>query len=332
MAESSRTSEQNLLIQARLDKQAARKQVIGRIVPYFGLVFLFIFFTIVTKGLFISKKNLSNMVEQCFTMCIVATGAAFVYAQGNMDFSIGSACGVAQMCGAILLLHKGWPMPLAMAVTILVPVLTCSLVSTIAVVFRVPVFIGSMCVRSLLAGLLTIGVAKAEIVIPVSNWPIMTNGVFKAAVMLAIIAVGVYLFHFTRVGKWAKAIGGNRNTAKQAGIKIVQQQYLAYILLGICVGIAGVFQMFRNSTVSTAAGTGIEFNIMLAVVLGGFPMSGGDKANLPAAVVGTITATLLTNGLAMWGLEPNLVNGVKGIIFVIMVGLSYDRSAGKLVT
>ena len=107
MAESSRTSEQNLLIQARLDKQAARKQVIGRIVPYFGLVFLFIFFTIVTKGLFISKKNLTNMVEQCFTMCIVATGAAFVYAQGNMDFSIGSACGVAQMCGAILLLHKG---------------------------------------------------------------------------------------------------------------------------------------------------------------------------------------------------------------------------------
>ena len=265
-------------------------------------------------------------------MCIVATGAAFVYAQGNMDFSIGSACGVAQMCGAILLLHKGWPMPLAMAVTILVPVLTCSLVSTIAVVFRVPVFIGSMCVRSLLAGLLTIGVAKAEIVIPVSNWPIMTNGVFKAAVMLAIIAIGVYLFHFTRVGKWAKAIGGNRNTAKQAGIKIVQQQYLAYILLGICVGIAGVFQMFRNSTVSTAAGTGIEFNIMLAVVLGGFPMSGGDKASLPAAVVGAITATLLTNGLAMWGLEPNLVNGVKGIIFVIMVGLSYDRSAGKLVT
>lgn len=332
MAESSRTSEQNLLIQARLDKQAARKQVIGRIVPYFGLVFLFIFFTIVTKGLFISKKNLTNMVEQCFTMCIVATGAAFVYAQGNMDFSIGSACGVAQMCGAILLLHKGLAHAPGDGRYDLVPVLTCSLVSTIAVVFRVPVFIGSMCVRSLLAGLLTIGVAKAEIVIPVSNWPIMTNGVFKAAVMLAIIAVGVYLFHFTRVGKWAKAIGGNRNTAKQAGIKIVQQQYLAYILLGICVGIAGVFQMFRNSTVSTAAGTGIEFNIMLAVVLGGFPMSGGDKANLPAAVVGAITATLLTNGLAMWGLEPNLVNGVKGIIFVIMVGLSYDRSAGKLVT
>lgn len=332
MAAISRTSAQNMQIQAQLDKQAARKQTVGKVVPYLGLVFLFAFFSVVTGGLFISRQNLVNMVEQCFTMCIIATGAAFVYAQGNMDFSIGSACGVAQMCGAILMLHKGWPMPLAMLVTILVPVCTCCVVSTISVVFRVPVFIGSMCVRSLLAGLLTIGVAKQEIVIPVSNWPIMTNGFFKAAVMILIIAIGVYLFHFTRVGKWAKAIGGNRNTAKQAGIKIVQQQYLAYILLGVCVGIAGVFQLFRNSTVSTAAGSGIEFNIMLAVVLGGFPMSGGDKASLPAAVIGAITATLLTNGLAMWGLDPSLVNGVKGIIFVIMIGLSYDRSAGKLVT
>lgn len=332
MAAMSRTSTENLQIQAQLDKQAARKHAIGRIVPYLGLVFLFVFFTIVTGGMFVSPQNLSNMLEQCFTMCIIATGAAFVYAQGNMDFSIGSACGVAQMCGAILMLHKGWPMPLAMLVTILIPVLTCSAVSTIAVIFHVPVFIGSMCIRSLLSGLLTIGVAKQEIVIPVSSWPLMTNGVFKAIVQITIIAIGVYLFHFTSIGKWAKAIGGNRNTAKQAGIKIVQQQYLAYILLGVCVGIAGVFQMFRNSMVSMGSGNGIEFNIMLAIVLGGFPMSGGDKATLPAAVIGAITATLLSNGLAMWGLDPNLVNGVKGAIFVIMIGLSYDRSAGKLVT
>lgn len=179
MAAISRTSAQNMQIQAQLDKQAARKQTVGKVVPYLGLVFLFAFFSVVTGGLFISRQNLVNMVEQCFTMCIIATGAAFVYAQGNMDFSIGSACGVAQMCGAILMLHKGWPMPLAMLVTILVPVCTCCVVSTISVVFRVPVFIGSMCVRSLLAGLLTIGVAKQEIVIPVSNWPIMTNGFLR---------------------------------------------------------------------------------------------------------------------------------------------------------
>ena len=95
--------------------------------------------------------------------------------------------------------------------------------------------------------------------------------------------------------------------------------------------IAGIFQMFRSSMVNMNSGSGIEFNIMLAVVLGGFPMTGGDKASLPAAVIGAITATLLSNGLAMWGLDPNIVNGVKGAIFIIMIGLSYDRSAGKLI-
>ena len=331
MAATSRTSAENLKIQEKLDQQAARKQLIGKFVPYLGLAFLFVFFTAVTGGLFISPDNLSNMIEQCFTMCLVATGAAFVYAQGNMDFSIGAACGVAQMCGGMLLVQAGWPMPVAMIATLLVPVVTCCLVSLISVVFKVPVFIGSMCVRALLTGILTIGVSRNEIRIPIGEYPIMNNNVFKAIVMIVVIGIGVYLFHYTRIGKYARAIGGNKNTARQAGIKVINQQFLAYILLGLCVGIAGIFQMFRSSMVNMNSGSGIEFNIMLAVVLGGFPMTGGDKASLPAAVIGAITATLLSNGLAMWGLDPNIVNGVKGAIFIIMIGLSYDRSAGKLI-
>ena len=332
MAALGRTSSENLQIQARLDKKAARKQMLEKIVPYMGLVFLLAFFSVVTKGLFLSTQNLYNMIEQCFTMVIIACGASFVYAQGNMDLSIGSACGVAQMCGAILLLRYGWPLPLAMLVILIVPVITCEVVCLISVIFHVPVFIGSLCVRSLLAGILTIGVAKAEIIIPVSRYPYMSSSLVKALVLIGVIAVSVYLFHFTPVGKWAKAIGGNRKTARQAGINIVTQQVVAYLLLGLCVGIVGAFQLFRNSTVSMGSGNGIEFNIMLAVVLGGFPMSGGDKASVPAALVGAVTSTLLVNGLAMWGLEPNLVNGVKGLIFIVMIGLSYDRSAGKLIS
>jgi ribose transport system permease protein len=75
----------------------------------------------------------------------------------------------------------------------------------------------------------------------------------------------------------------------------------------------------------------MEFNIMMAIVLGGFPFSGGDKARLQSAVVGAVTVTILTNGLILWGLDPMLVNGVKGLLFLIIIGLSYDRSKGKLV-
>lgn len=332
MSSNSRTSQENLDIQARLDKQAARKNLFNNLIPYVGLVFCLVFFTIVTGGRFISSANLTGMIEQCFTLVIIAVGASFVYAQGNMDFSIGSASGVAQMVGGLLMLKLNMPIPVVILAIILVPVISCCLVATISAVFNVPVFIGSMCIRSLLAGLLTIGVAKAELIIPISQYPYLTSNITRVIVLAAVIVVGAYLFHFHRIGKWAKLIGGNRATATQAGVKVTKQIFVAYIILGVCVGIAAVFSMFRSGTVGASSGSGIEFSMMLAIVLGGFPMSGGEKSKLSSAIIGAVTTMMLTNGLAVWGIDPNLIGGIKGIVFIVIIGLTYDRSAGKLVS
>lgn len=272
------------------------------------------------------------MINQCFSLVIVAVGASFVYAHGGMDFSIGVSCGVAQMVGGLLLTKLGMPMPVVIAAVLVVPALGCLLVALISTVFHVPVFIGSMCIRSVFMGLLTVGVSKAEISISLAKYGYMNNILVKILVLFGVIIIGYYLFEFTPLGKREKAIGGNPATARQAGIKINKQIFLGYALMGICVGIAGVFAMFRAGNVTMNSGSGMEFNIMLAIVLGGFPMSGGDKASVGSAIIGAMTAVLLTNGLTVWGLDPNLVNGVKGLLFVAIIGLSYDRSQGKLVT
>ena len=332
MAVVSKNSAENLEIQARLDKKAARKNLIDNLIPYIGLVFCLVFFSIVTNGLYLSQKNLMNMIEQCFTLVIIAVGASFVYAQGNMDFSIGSACGVAQMVGGLLLLKLHFPIYIVIPVMIAVPVVSCLLVSLISAVFHVPVFIGSMCIRSLLAGLLTIGISKAELIIPMSDYPALSNNIVKIITLILVISIGVYFFHFHRVGKWARLIGGNQATAAQAGVKVTQQVFLAYAILGFCVGITAVFTMFRVGSVSASSGSGIEFSMMLAIVLGGFPMSGGEKSKMVSAIVGAVTTMMLTNGLAVWGIDPNLIGGIKGVIFVVIIALTYDRSAGKLVS
>lgn len=332
MAAVSRNSVENQQIQELLEKRAARKQKISKVVPYAGLAFVLIFFTLVTSGRFVSQANLVNMINQCFSLVIVAVGASFVYAHGGMDFSIGVSCGVAQMVGGLLLTKLGMPMPVVIAAVLVVPALGCLLVALISTVFHVPVFIGSMCIRSVFMGLLTVGVSKAEISISLAKYGYMNNILVKILVLFGVIIIGYYLFEFTPLGKREKAIGGNPATARQAGIKINKQIFLGYALMGICVGIAGVFAMFRAGNVTMNSGSGMEFNIMLAIVLGGFPMSGGDKASVGSAIIGAMTAVLLTNGLTVWGLDPNLVNGVKGLLFVAIIGLSYDRSQGKLVT
>ena len=326
-----RHNEKNEAIQAELEKKAARKARINMVIPYFGLIFIVLFFIIVTKGMFVSADNIGNLINQGFVLILIAVGSAFVYAHGGMDFSIGAVSGVAQLaCGLLIL--AGVPLPICILACIAVCVVGACCTATIALVLGVPVFIGSMCVRTSFTGILKTAVSTNDISILFSDYAYMNNTVVKAIIMVAVVALGYYLFNYTIIGKYNKALGGNILTARQAGVSDKKLIFLAYLIMGICVGIASVFAFFRTGKVTAYSGNGYEFNIMMAIVLGGFPMTGGDRSKISSAIIGALTVTCLSNGLQLWGLDALLVSGVKGILFVIIVALSYDRSAGKLVS
>lgn len=319
-------------IQKRLDSQARQKELINNLVPYLGLTAIFLFFLIVTKGLLVSKENLSNLINQCFTLVMVSIGGAFVYAHGGSDMSIAATCGCGQLVAAWLLTSVGLPLWVCVLACIAITIIGACMTAGIGLIFGVPVFIGSMCIRSVFNGILSSATSGAQLFVPQSAYPYMNSTLLKFAVLLVMILFGYYLFEHTPLGKQDKAIGGNENTAYQAGINVRAVKLMAYILIGLCVGIAAVFQMFRSGSVTAQSGTGLEFNLMLAVILGGMPMRGGEKCRFMAAVLGAVTVAVLENGLVLWGLDIALVNGVKGLLFVGIVGLSYDKSQGKLVS
>lgn len=326
-----RHNEKNEAIQAELERKAARKARINRFVPYFGLIFIILFFIIVTGGKFVSADNIGNLINQGFVLILIAVGSSFVYAHGGMDFSIGAVSGVAQLvCGLLIL--AGVPLPICILACVAVCVLGACCTASISLLLGVPVFIGSMCVRTSFTGILKTAVSTNDISILFSEYAYMNNTVVKGIIIVIVIALGYYLFNYTTIGKYNKALGGNAMTARQAGVSGKRMIFLAYLLMGVCVGIASVFAFFRTGKVSAYSGNGYEFNIMMAIVLGGFPMTGGDRSKIASAIIGALTVTCLSNGLQLWGLDALLVSGVKGILFVIIVALSYDRSAGKLVS
>lgn len=325
-----RHSDNNEAIQAELEKKAARKETINRIIPYFGLVFIIIFFIVVTGGTFVGLDNLGNLINQGFVLCMIAIGSSFVYAHGGMDFSIGAVSGVAQLiCGIMIL--KGAPLWLCFIITIAICVAGAYCTAGITLFLGVPVFIGSMCVRTSFQGVLKTFCQTSDIAIKYESYSFINNVVIKAIILVVSILIGYYLFNCTVVGKYNKAIGGNSRTAEQAGVNKKKWIFIAFMLMGICVGIASIFAFFRTGKVTSYSGNGYEFNIMMAIALGGFPMTGGEKSKISSAIIGAIIVTCLTNGLGLWGLDATLISGVKGALFVIIVALSYDRSAGKLV-
>lgn len=324
--------DKNVQIQEALNRKARQRAMLNSILPYVGFIFVFTFFLIVTQGNLLNAANRANLINQCFTLTIVCIGASFVYAHGGSDFSVGASCGCAQLAAAYLLTQSNLPLPICLLVCVLVAVAAACMTSSISLVFGVPVFVGSMCIRYVFSGILTTATQRSEIFISHAQYGFMNDTLLKAIILIVFIAVGYYLFEYTSLGKSLRAIGGNQQTAQQSGIKIKPTIMKAYIILGICVGVAAMFQMFRNGKVTSQSGSGLEFNMMMAIVLGGFPMRGGEKARLSSAIIGALTVTVLVNGLTLWGVDANLVNGIKGLLFVVIVGLSYDRSMGKLVS
>jgi len=324
-------SSNSLSIQEKLDRNAKRKEILTAVLPFTGLVFITALLLIVTDGVLIKGSNLVNLLNQCFTVSLVGVGAAFVYAHGGMDFSIGASCGLAQFVSLVILNKMGLPVYVAIIGSLLVGIVASTLVGSVAVLLRVPAFVTSLCVRSICAGLLTVGVNNSgiDMVIDYDKYLGFNSEFIKLGVLIVIIALGYFFFEKTVAGKNERAIGGNIITAFQAGVKVNKNMILAYSFLGLCVGIAAFFQLTRVGVVTAQSGSGLEFDIMIAIVLGGFPMAGGSMAKLRAVIIGALTLTVLSNGLIIWGLDVSIVNGVKGLLFIAIIAISYDRSSFK---
>ena len=302
--------------------------------PVIGFVIISLSMVAATRGKILTPSNLSSLVVQIFTITIVGSGAVFVYAHGGMDFSIGSTSGLAQFVCAYLIVRLGAPAWVGIAAAMLVGIFFCSVTGGVAILVGVHPFVGSLCVKTIAAGLLSVFAESmgGQISIDYARFRLFNNTFLRLGVLIVVVAAGFYLFEKTKLGKIQKVIGGNSRTVQQAGINVNFYKMTAYIILGACVGIAAFFQLTRLGSVSSSLGSGLEFNIMIAMVLGGFPMSGGSYARFRQFILGGITMSILTNGLIICGLDVSLVAGVKGLIMLLIVALTYDRAVMKQVT
>ena len=101
---------------------------------------------------------------------------------------------------------------------------------------------------------------------------------------------------------------------------------VAYIISGVTVGIAGFILMVRAGSVSTSTGQGLEMNVITALVLGGVPLSGGSRVKMIGALVGSFSVILLRNGLIVLGVNERVIEGIQGLVLLLLVFLTYVKN------
>jgi ribose transport system permease protein len=295
--------------------------------PLLGLAVIIAAFALMTDGSIISQRSIRLILSQVYPLMIASTGVFMVMTLGSLDFSQGSILGLASIVVSMLSFYS---IPLAIVGGIVTGALIGLMNGFFHVKFRIASFIVTICTMYLFRGLCAFLTTNA----PVAATPTITSlndDWVKLAITLAVLLVAYVLFQFTRIGVDLKAIGAGELAAKYSGVRTDRVKVLTFVVAGAVTGIAAFVNVIKVGSITATAGNQFETQILIALVLGGLPISGGAKVRFSNIVIGTLISLILSNGLVMLGLDTAMQQLIKGLIFLTVVALTIDRKALQVI-
>lgn len=292
---------------------------LSELVPFIAFFVIFTFFAIASQGRMLSMYNLRTILEQSMVTIIAGSGVMFVVAQGSIDLSVGVILALAGVVSSQLADSTGIAIlliPVAIVIGLLIGLLNGLIVSK----FKVQSF---MVTISMLIGLRGI-VNYIQTFVSVDSLPesLKIINVFpvKVALFLIIMAIMFFLFEYTKVGKYSKAIGENETTAKFVGVPVNRMKIIAFAISGGMAGVAAIFVMASLGGTSTTMGVFFEMQVAMAIYLGGVLVTGGTSAKMYKLLLGAITITIIGNGLALIGMATSEISeSVEGILLLLIL-------------
>lgn len=315
-------------------KTSKVKKYIMNLTPLFGLIALFVAFLIIGSIQDINVSyGLKSIINQSVVVAVVATGAIFIYTLGSFDISLGASTAVSALIGGMVYNRTG-NLFVMMIVCIGIAVLVGLLNSVLASVFNLPVFVTTIAMLSVLNALvlvlISINGTGSEIAVPSAAVKPLNNTMFKIIVLLIFVFLCVFIFSFTKIGRMQKFQGGNPVCAKLSGISEKKMAIVAFAMSGIGVGLGAFLSIIYAPTLTRNTASSVGMDVIIAIVFGGMPVSGGARSKIYAAVIGAFSMTLLGQIMVMFNLNSGIGQMVKAAIFILVVFLATSDQRGKM--
>ena len=165
-------------------------------------------------------------------------------------------------------------------------------------------------------GLITSQALKARSFIALGR---SVGGVYYVIIVFVLLAVlGQIILKYTGYGTNLYAVGSNIKAAQLSGINTGRTRLLAYVITGLCSGIAAVFMTARLQSTTALLGEGMEFNVIAAVVVGGCSLAGG-RGDIIGTLIGAVFMATLDNGIYKFRINTAYQLIIKGIIIICVV-------------
>ena len=330
-----------LSLRARIERANALRASIEHFYIYIFLLLLVLIFSVVKldqvelfgRGHFLSPASIINLLRSAIPILTLCGSFTLLMISGYIDLSVGSAMSLSAVVFALMVLN-GFPLAMAMATVLTMGLLLGCLNGLLVMKLRITPVIATLVTLSLYKGIALLIVPKGLSAIKGSadmRMPAWINDYARKDFLLglpvafyvavAVIVILVIVQRRTILGKYAVAIGGNRTSAELSGINAVGMVWILYILVGFSAALAGIARASYMSMGDPLSGDGMEFDCIIAVLLGGTAFSGG-KGSVAKTVVGALIIMCVTTGL-MTVIPAFWQNFAKASVLIIAVVLNH---------
>jgi len=306
--------------------------------PVVGLAFVILLFAVLTPGNFATADNVELMLLQTAVVGTAALGMTMVIISGGIDLSVGSVIALSTVVIA-LLLNAGVPPLIAALGGVVAGKMSGSLIGLLITKLRLAPFIVTLGMWGALRGAAK-GLANEQMIVTPGTWlnrllntvsdsqrwMLLPPGVWLLIVLAVVVGIAL---RYTRRGRYVFAVGSNELAARICGVPVERTKLLVYTLGSGFAALAGVLQFSYLTVGDPTTASGMELDVIAAVVIGGGSLAGGEGSVL-GSLVGALIMTAVGNGCTKLEL-PNWVQEiVTGAIIVVAVSLDRLRQRKKV--
>jgi len=273
---------------------------------------------------FLTAENAANVFRQIATVVTVGCFFTILMVSGGIDLSVG---GVLTLSGlvSVTLVNSGVPIPLAVVVATLLGALVGVVNGFLVALVGLNTVIATLGTMYVTRGsALVLGGGKAiRAEDPAYAW--LGNASIGpipalAIVMLVVLVLTFVLERRALLGRFAVLVGTNPRGARLNGVPVRTVQLAMFTLTGAAAGWAGVMVSSRLNTALPSAGNGFEFEVIIATLLGGTSLLGGEGSVL-GLLVGALIVGCATSGMNILGVPVFIQSVLLGSVLITAVGL-----------
>ena len=313
-----------------------------KVIVLLVVVVLFAFFCMASPN-FRKYTTVLSILDYSYYIALMAIGVTFPLITGGVDLSIGTGLICYSLVGGYLIVHKGCPTIVGILVAIAFGIVIGLLNGLLVAFMNLPPFLATLCTCMITRGLGSIIVGGFGISWPTTGAPgSWFRDIFKVTVggvkiplgfvwVVLLVALMAFVLNHTSVGRYAIAIGSNKEAAVLSGINVKFYHTMAYVISGLFAGLAAVAYSAVFATVQPGTGAGFELEAIGGAIIGGVSATGG-AGSIEGSLLGVFVICLLKTGLPYVGLQANWQQIITGLVLIgaVLVDILKKKRGGEL--